>query len=109
MSYNILLTLKFEKALKKLMKKYYSLKDEYAGLIVELKKNPRTGIPLGNDCYKIRISIASKGKGKRGGARVITYIYLDTETVYLLALYDKSEMDNIKEEEIKDMLQRLHP
>jgi hypothetical protein len=62
-----------------------------------LENEPHTGTPLGNDCYKIRLSIESKQKGKAGGARIITYVYVEKTTVYLLTLYDKSEYEDIKE------------
>ena len=107
MSYNILLTSKFEKEIKRLAKKFPSLKQEFSTLIAELKQNPETGIALGNNCFKIRIGIASKGKGKSGGARVITYFYLSAETVYLLSIYDKSEKDTITTKELKDLIQNL--
>jgi mRNA-degrading endonuclease RelE of RelBE toxin-antitoxin system len=74
MSYKILPTSRFEKELKRLVKKFPSLKKEYAALITNLEADPQTGDYLGNSCYKIRLAIASKGKGKRGGARVITHL-----------------------------------
>ncbi|MFM8833062.1 MAG: type II toxin-antitoxin system RelE/ParE family toxin [Cytophagales bacterium] len=64
-----------------------------------------TGTPIGNNCYKIRLAISSKGKS--GGARVITYLYIQTETVYLLTLYDKSEKADLKPNELKEMIQEL--
>jgi len=97
MSYNIIPTHRFEKELKRLVKKFPSLKKEFAELIKSILKNPETGTFIGNNCYKIRISIASKGKGKSGGARVITYLYIQTKTVYLLTLYDKSEKSDLKQ------------
>ena len=63
MSYNILLTDHFKREAKKLIKKYASLSSELSNLFDELAVNPTLGTPLGNDIYKIRISIASKGKG----------------------------------------------
>jgi hypothetical protein len=51
------------------------------------------GIPLGNNCFKIRIAVASKGKGKSGGGRIITHFAIRDATVYLLSIYDKSEKD----------------
>jgi mRNA-degrading endonuclease RelE of RelBE toxin-antitoxin system len=110
MSYSILPTRRFEKEIKRLNKKYFSLKEEYALLIAKLVKQPDTGVALGNNCYKIRLSIASKGKGKSGGAggaRVITYLYIHSETIYLLTIYDKSEIQSIKDEDIKNMVQEL--
>jgi mRNA-degrading endonuclease RelE of RelBE toxin-antitoxin system len=62
----------FERQAKRLTKKYASLRKELLGLVEELKENPGQGTAIGKGCYKIRISIASKGKGKSGGARVIT-------------------------------------
>jgi len=74
MSYSVIAIPKFEKDLKWLAKKYPSLRKEYFVFVQELKEKPDQGTPLGNHCYKIRMSIASKGKGKSGGARVITYL-----------------------------------
>ena len=65
------------------------------------------GTPIGGSCYKIRLAIKSKGKGKSGGARVITYYYIHGETVYLLSIYDKAEQENISEERIAELLQGI--
>lgn len=107
MSYNIIVTHRFEKELKRLAKKFPSLKNEFAKLIVDITATPEIGIFIGNNCYKIRMAIRSKGKGKRGGARVITYLYIETETVYLLTIYDKSEKANLKTNELKEMIDSL--
>jgi len=63
MSYNIIVSKRFEKEIKRLTKKFPSLKKEFSELIHSLKINPETGISLGNNCFKIRISIASTRKG----------------------------------------------
>lgn len=107
MSYSIIPTHLFEKELKRLAKKFPSLKNEFARLIAEISANPESGIFIGNNCYKIRLAISSKGKGKSGGARVITYLYIETETVYLLTIYDKSEKENLKPIELKDIIESL--
>lgn len=107
MSYDILLTHRFEKELKRLVKKFPSLKDEYKELIEDIIKNPEAGTFIGSNCYKIRMSIQSKGKGKSGGARAITYVYVKTETVYLLTIYDKSEKADLKPNELKMMIESL--
>jgi mRNA-degrading endonuclease RelE of RelBE toxin-antitoxin system len=107
MSYSILPTHRFAKELKRLVKKFPSLKKEYSELISAIVNNPDTGTFVGNNCYKIRIAIESKGKGKSGGARVITYLYVETETVYLLTIYDKSEKENLKPNELKIMIESL--
>ena len=107
MSYNVLSTQRFQKQLKRLVKKFPSLKKEYADLIVEIVKNPETGTFIGNNCYKIRLAIASKNKGKRGGARILTYLYIQTKTIYLLSVYDKSERHDLKENELKEIIKSL--
>jgi mRNA-degrading endonuclease RelE of RelBE toxin-antitoxin system len=108
MSYNTIATHRFEKELKRLAKKFPSLKNEFAELIADITANPEVGTFIGNNCYKIRLAIGSKGKGKSGGARVITYLYIETETVYLLTIYDKSEKQNLKSNELEDMIDSLN-
>ena len=107
MNYSIIVTRRFEKELKRLSKKFSSLKEEFAQLIIDIAQNPITGTFIGNNCYKIRLAISSKGKGKRGGARVISYLYIETETVYLLTIYDKSEKSDLKPNELKKMIDSL--
>jgi mRNA-degrading endonuclease RelE of RelBE toxin-antitoxin system len=107
MSYNILPTRRFEKELKRLAKKFPSLKSQFTKLIGQIAINPSLGTPLGNNCYKIRLAIESKGKGKSGGARVITYIYVEMEIVYLLTIYDKGEKVDLRPNELKEIIQSL--
>jgi len=107
MSYNILPTLRFEKELKRLAKKFPSLKKDFSHLIVKLSANPQSGTFIGNHCYKVRLAISSKGKGKSSGARVISYFYMESDTVYLLTIYDKSEKVDLKPNELNDMIDKL--
>jgi hypothetical protein len=65
------------------------------------------GIALGNDCYKIRMAISSKAKGKSEGARIITYVKITMRTVFLLSIYDKSVAENISDKEIQERLRKL--
>ena len=95
---------RFKREAKRLCKKYASLEDEVKALGEELRTNPTMGTPIGHSCYKIRLGIKSKGKGKSGGARVITYYYIHGNTVYLLSIYDKAEQENISEEKIAELL-----
>jgi hypothetical protein len=104
MSYNIEITDNFKKEAKKLIKKYASLKNEIAALGIELAKNPTLGTPLGNDVFKIRLAIASKNKGKSGGARVISFVKIIDKTVYLLSIYNKSEVDNLTDKQIQELI-----
>jgi len=107
MSYNIIAVPAFKKELKKLAKKYHSLKTDLAALFESLAENPTQGISLGNNCYKIRIAIESKGKGKSGGARVITNIVVTETVVYLLSIYDKSEKENLTDKELEGLLKSI--
>jgi len=107
MNYNIIVTPEFLKEAKKLGKKYPSLKEDLSILFVELEQNPTLGTALEDNCYKVRLAIKSKGKGKSGGARIITHIIIDNETIFLLSLYDKSEKDSISNKEIKVLLRLI--
>ena len=95
MSYKIELTDNFKNEAKKLIKKYASLRTEIIELGKELAENPTSGTPLGNDVYKIRLAIASKNKGKSGGARIISFVKIIDETVYFLSIYNKGNKDSI--------------
>ncbi len=105
MNFKVKTTEPFEKQVKRLLKKYSSLKEELLDVVTLLKQNPVQGTIIGKNCYKIRISIASKGKGKSGGARIITNFVIAHHTVYLLTIYDKSDKDNLSDNELKDLLQ----
>ena len=107
MSYRVKIIPKFDKELKRLAKKYPSLKNEFFELIQALKQQPLQGTSIGNNCYKIRLAIASKGKGKSGGARVITYLQITDTTVFLLSIYDKSELENIPDKELAELLKYI--
>ena len=104
MSYSIYTLPPFDRQVKKLSKKYHSLKQDLIALGSVLAANPRTGVPLGKDCYKVRMPITSKGKGKRGSARVITHVFIRESSVYLLAIYDKSHQSDISDKEISELL-----
>lgn len=108
MSYEVAAIPNFAKELKKLAKKYPSLKEDFSHLILTLQKNPFQGTPLGKNCFKIRMSISSKGKGKSGGARVITFLKITETTVYLLSVYDKSDKETIKDGELKELLNQIN-
>jgi len=109
MSFSIVPISSFDKDLKKLAKKYPSLKQDYANLLNEIEIDHKLGTPIGKNCYKIRMSISSKAKGKSGGARVITplIIKVEDEILYLLKIYDKAEQENITEAELKYLLQSI--
>ncbi len=104
MSYKVETTEDFNKEAKSLIKKYPSLKTELKELYIELLENPSIGTPLGKNVFKIRLSIASKNKGKPGGAKVIIFIKIINETIYLLTIYNKGEKESISTKEIEELL-----
>jgi hypothetical protein len=53
------------------------------------------------------MAILSKGKGKSGGARVITHLKVTSTNVYLLSIYDKSERESISHKELKALLKEI--
>ena len=101
-------TKSFEKCAKPLAKKYRSFNHDYQNLVKELTEKPDSGVDLGNGIRKVRMTITSKGKGKSGGARVITFHTLEKEGVlHLIYVYDKSEYDNIILPVIKALIKKL--
>ena len=107
MNYRIEAIPYFKKRAKHLIKKFPSLKQELAELGQQLSNNPKQGRSLGQDCYKIRLAIKSKNKGKSGGARVITHVYVAQTTVYLLDIYDKSEQSDISDKELRELVKLI--
>ena len=107
MNYKISATPRFAKELKKLTKRYRSLKVDLTLLQESIRDNPIRGIALGNNCYKIRLAISDKRKGKRGGARVITHVKVIETTVFLLSIYDKSEQNTVSESRLEELLGQI--
>ena len=107
MSYEVRGTPDFEKAVKNLLKKHKSILKDLAPLIKSLKEDPKQGAHLKNNCYKIRLAISSKNKGKSGGARVITYVRVLKERVLLIDIYDKSDRESISENELEQLINNL--
>ena len=100
----------FERRAKSLEKKYKSFKSDYLAFLDALEEKPYSGEPLGHNTYKYRMSIASKGKGKSGGARVITYnIQQDNEDIFitLMSIYDKSEISNVSDAYLRQLIQTI--
>jgi mRNA-degrading endonuclease RelE of RelBE toxin-antitoxin system len=114
---SVRLTKSFITAAKPLLKKYPSLSRDLLKLESELIKNPKKGTPLGNNAYKIRLQISSKGKGKSGGARVISLletaiignVIIEKEAVIvnLITIYDKANTATITDRELKELIKSI--
>ncbi len=107
MNFDVIATGPFERKLKRLVKKHKSLVSDLEILIDQLSENPLLGKPIGKNCYKVRIAISSKGKGKSGGGRIITYVRVLKNTVYLMDIYDKSEQVTISGKELQWLIDIL--
>lgn len=108
MSYSVIAIPKFRSELKKLGKKYPSLKVDFSNLLSLLEVAPHQGTSIGKNCYKVRLAIKSKGRGKSGGARIITHIAISENTVYLLSVYDKSDQNSLTNKELEDLLSSIN-
>ncbi|MEO8068845.1 MAG: hypothetical protein ABI599_14205 [Flavobacteriales bacterium] len=109
MSYKVGVSPTFEKRARRLKRKYPSLKKDIEELIDTLEQDPAQGTPIGKSCFKVRLAIRSKGKGKSGGARAITLVIHVDRTVQLLTIYDKSEQESISALELNILIREVLP
>lgn len=78
--------------------------------VVSLSENPFQGDEIASGVRKIRMAITSKGRGKSGGARVITYTIVtkpEMGRVFLIEVYDKSDYSAVNVDVIKKILEEL--
>lgn len=101
----------FKRRAKVLEKKYNSFKEDYNTFLDELERNPFGGESLGHHTYKYRMTISSKGKGKSGGARVITYnvkkVTDDEVVITLMTIYDKNEISYVSDAYLRSLIHLL--
>lgn len=110
MSFEVKTTPHFEREAKILAKRYKSFKSDLKEFIKDLAKDPKIGTELSPSLRKIRLAIVSKGKGKSGGARVITFTICSSESegrVYLVDVYDKSDYSTVSVPVLKKMITEL--
>ena len=88
----------FNRAFKRLKKRYRSLPQDLKQLLASLVENPRQGTELYNGMRKLRLSFASKGRGRRGGGRVIIQLAVEDTRLTFVYIYDKSDMGNVSDE-----------
>lgn len=104
---NILTIPEFDKNVKKLSKRYKNIKNDLIHLVKELQDRPTLGIPLFNNCFKIRLANTSVPTGKSKGFRVISYYIDESNNIYLLNIYSKSDRENISDAEIIELLKEI--
>ena len=107
MEYRIKTSKAFDREIKRLSKRYHSMADDYERLLNEIEGNPHLGTDLGGGLRKIRMAITLKGRGKSGGARVITFtvvVSVAEAEINLLYIYDKAERSSISKKEIAQLI-----
>lgn len=97
----------FQRAFKQLKKRYRSLPDDFNRLLLSLSQDPYQGVELHDGMRKVRIAFASKARGKRGGGRVIIRLTIDDTCLSFLYIYDKSDMPNVSEEFLDEIIVEL--
>ncbi len=101
----IIATGPFIRSAKSIAKKYRNFNSDYQKFIQELSEHPDMGVDLGGGFRKVRMAISSKGKGKSGGCRIITFDMLEKNgCLYLIYAYDKSDYDNVEMSVIKELV-----
>ena len=110
MNVEVIIMQTFKPDFKRLRRKYRSLDGDMAHLIADLRKNPLQGISIGHGMRKMRLPISSKGRGKSGGARVISHVTIVAEVdgaiVRLLKIYDKAKRETISDAELHELLRK---
>lgn len=110
MNFDLIPTPDFEKSFKALAKRHRSLKADFRAFTDDLKQNPFQGDELTPGIRKIRMAISSKGRGKSGGARVITYTVMTLEEageIYLIDIYDKSDFSTVDVQTLQKIIKNL--
>ncbi len=97
----------YQKELKRLQKKYKNIKKDCKIFIDSLDEIADLGVNLGSNLYKARIQNTDKNKGKSAGYRVISYIKIIESQVWLVYIYDKSELENMTEKQLDNILKKL--
>ncbi len=97
----------FDRQLKRLAKKHRSILADVTEKVRELLENPHEGESLGQSCYKVRMAITSKGKGKSGGSRLVSCVKIEKDTIFMLSIYDKSEREDLEDGELDLLLKQI--
>ena len=94
----------FKKEVKKLAKRYKQISLDLKNLQSRLVDDPKAGISVGGNCYKIRLANSSVPVGKSGGFRVVYYYIDQNNTVYLMSIYSKNDYESISESTLQAIL-----
>jgi mRNA-degrading endonuclease RelE of RelBE toxin-antitoxin system len=93
----------FSKQLKKLAKKYKNIKKDLLEFMNDFDEIHQKAISIKTNIFKVRVKNSDKNKGKSAGYRIYYYLKIN-EKVFLLTIYDKSEIEMINEEILNKMI-----
>ena len=84
---------------------HYLTDDEYRLLQSYMLQHPEVGdvMPRTGGFRKLRWFDERRGKGKRGGLRVIYYWLMNDRQFWMFAIYDKDELENLTSEQEKTL------
>ena len=87
----------------------YLAEDEYRRLQMTLAVNPRAGdvMPATGGFRKLRWADPRRGKGRRGGLRIVYYYFAADGQIWLMAIYDKDEMKDLSMAEKKALREAI--
>lgn len=98
MTYRFIFTAQFDRDLKLLRKHNSSLRDDFESFVGTFDAEAHPVIPGTSGARKARMP--AKGRGKRGGYRVICYL-VQGNTVWLITIYDKVQKEDLSPVEEK--------
>ena len=107
MKFKIVPSKEFLKDVKRLLKKYKTIKNDIDELSNLLQENPQAGIDLGRGLYKIRLKSSNMKEGKSSGFRIIYYLLVEDRKIYLLTIFPKSEKEDIDMVRLEKTLEEL--
>lgn len=96
----------FDKQFKKLSKKYNLIKGDLISFMDNFEDHHQHSVSIKTNLHKIRIANSNKNKGKRAGYRIYYYVKVE-DTIYLLSIYDKSEIAMIDEKMLDQYIEQI--
>lgn len=97
----------YQHSKKQLKKRFRLIDSDVTKFLHSLESVDDLGISLGDGIYKGRIANSDKNKGESAGYRLITLLQVIESNIYLIYIYDKSDLENISEKELDEMIRRL--
>ncbi len=115
MPYNVQLTSSFKRSVKKLKRRYPHIQDDIRDDIRDgvelLLHTPQLGVTVSasGGIRKVRLANRDARRGKSGGYRLLYYLEdEETQALYLLLVYSKSDRENVTKRELKQLLDEVN-